>query len=577
MDASAAPWDREVDLLVAGAGAGGMTAALVGSLEGLDVLVCESSQQVGGTAATSAGTIWIPGNTQSAAAGFDDTVERARTYLNALIGPRADNPVLDAFLATAAIAVDYLRERTDVQFVPCGRHPDYRSLPGAAVTGRALAPVPFDGRLLGAAFARVRPPIPEFLLFGGMMVGKEDIPRLVNRYRRVSNLLHAAKLYVRFRLDRLRHPRGTRIAMGNAFVARLFHSLRRRNVPVLFGARVRELLGDANGIAGALVECEGRGLRIRARRGVVLATGGLGHDRALRARFMPEPTPWRSLANATDVGDGLRMAESAGAALEALPPCGLWTPASVTRRRDGSEGLYPHLALDRAKPGVIAVNAAGRRFVDEGASYHDFVEAMFASHRSVPTIPAWLVCDARFIAKYGLGAILPSVRRLARFERSGYLVKAATPEALAAKLGIDAAGLRATIERFNAFAAKGEDPDFGKGKSEVCRFNGDATHTPNPCLAPLEVAPFYAVTVWPAEIATSSGIAANEHAQALDARGRPIAGLYVCGNDMASVMRGTYPGPGTTLGPALAFGYIAAMHAAHAQPVGVASAAAAAG
>ena len=555
--------EREVDLIVAGAGAGGMTAALVAAIEGLDVLVCEASQQVGGTSSTSAGTIWIPGNRQSRAAGYDDSTDKAAAYLRALVGSAADDAVTTAFLVHGADAVDYLRERSDVQFVPCGKHPDYRSeLPGAAVTGRALAPVAFDGRVLGRDFARVRPPIREFLLFGGMMVGKEDIPKLINRFRHPANLLHAAKLLARFTLDRLRHPRGTRVTMGNAFVARLFHSLRKRNVPVLFGARVRELVVERGRVTGAIVDVDGRRQRIRARIGVVLATGGIGHDRALRERFMPEPVPIHSLASSADVGDGVNMAEKAGAALASYPPCGLWTPASVTQHADGTRGLYPHLALDRAKPGVIAVNKAGRRFVDEGASYHDFVEAMFASNRHTPTIPAWLVCDARFIAKYGLGAILPSVRNLARFERSGYLVKAATLEALATKLGIDAAGLRETVSRFNAGAAKGEDPEFGKGRSEVCRFNGDPTHTPNPCLAPLEIAPFYAVTVWPAEIATSSGIAANEHAQAIDAAGRPIAGLYTCGNDMASVMKGSYPGPGTTLGPALTFGYVAAMHAA---------------
>lgn len=566
MNAPRAHFDREVDLLVAGAGAGGMTAALVGAIEGLDVLVCECSQQVGGTAATSAGTIWIPGNRQSVAAGYSDSAESAARYLAALIGPAADNPALRAFLATGPTAVDYLQDRSTVQFVPCGKHPDYRSaLPGAAISGRALAPLAFDGRQLGAAFARVRPPIREFLLFGGMMVGKEDIPRLIHRYRSASNLLHAIRLLVRYRLDRLRHARGTRLTMGNALVARLFHSLVQRKVPVLFGSRVRELVLEEGRVTGAVVESDGSKLRVRARRGVVLATGGFGHDRALRERFMPLPTPAHSLANASNVGDGIAMAEGIGAAVESQPPGGFWTPASITRHRDGRQGLFPHLALDRAKPGVIAVNAAGRRFVDEGASYHDFVEAMYASHRHTSTIPAFLVCDSRFIARYGLGAIFPSVRNLARHERSGYLFKSATLEGLADKLGIDARGLRATVERFNGFAARGEDPDFNKGVSEVCRFNGDPTHGPNPCLAPLAAPPYYAVVVWPAEIATSSGIAANEHAQAVDAHGRPIAGLYVCGNDMASVMKGTYPGPGTTLGPALTFGYLAAMHAAHAE------------
>lgn len=558
--------DREVDLLVAGAGAGGMTAALVAAIEGLDVLVCESSQQVGGTTSTSAGTIWIPGNRASLAAGFDDSAAKAATYLQALAGTAATDAAVRAFLDTGPDAIDYLAQRTDVQFVPCGRHPDYRpDLPGAAIAGRALATVPFDGRLLGDAFARVRPPIREFLLFGGMMVGKADIPRLVDRYRSPGNLVHATKLVLRFVRDRLRYPRGTRLTMGNALVARLFHSLRKRDVEMLFNARVRDLLREGERVTGAVVDCEGRELRVFARHGVVLATGGIGHHRALRERFMPKPTPQHSLAAESDVGDGIEMAERAGARLDALPPGGLWTPASVTHHPAGRTGLYPHLVLDRAKPGLIAVNAAGRRFVDESVSYHDFVEAMFAAQETTPSIPAHLVCDARFIRRYGLGAIFPSVRDLARFERSGYLLTAATLDALASKLGVDGAGLRATVERFNRFAAHGQDPEFGKGTSELGRFNGDPAHAPNPCVAPLVEAPFHAVTVWPAALASSSGIATDEHARALDATGLPIDGLYACGNDMASVMKGRYPGPGTTLGPAITFGYIAAMHATRAR------------
>lgn len=558
--------DREVDLLVVGAGAGGMSAALVGALEGLDVLLCESTDQVGGTAATSAGTIWIPGNHQSEAAGHADTVDAARRYLRALIGPAASNAVLEAFLQSGAEAVDYLGERSAVQFLPCGKHPDYRSgLPGAGVAGRALAPVPFDGRLLGGDFIRLRPPIREFLLLGGMMVGKEDIPRLIKRYRRASDFLHAARLFARYRFDRLRYPRGTRLTMGNALVARLFYSLRQRRVPILFGARVHELIEDSGRVAGALIGSEDGRFRIGARCGVVLATGGIGHHAALRARLMPRPTPVHSLCSAGNVGDGVVMAGKVGAALVAHAPTGLWAPVSVTHRADGSEGLYPHLVLDRAKPGVIAVNAVGARFVDEGVSYHDFVEAMFASHRRVPSIPAYLICDSVFLRKYGLGAVFPGERNVARFEQSGYLCTAGSLEELASRLGIDAQGLRDTVLRFNAMAERGEDLDFGRGTSEVCRFNGDPTHAPNPCLGPLRRPPFHAVTVWPAEIATSSGIAANEHAQALDEENRPIPGLYVCGNDMASVMQGTYPGPGTTLGPGITFGYRAARHAARAR------------
>ncbi|MBP2228625.1 succinate dehydrogenase/fumarate reductase flavoprotein subunit [Azospirillum agricola] len=566
-------WDAEVDLLVAGAGPGGMAAALVGAMEGLDVMVCEKSGQIGGTAATSAGTLWIPGNTQSRRAGYDDSPEKAETYMDALVGgapgESRGRDLRGVYLATGPTAIDYYDTKTDVTFLACGRHPDYKpNMAGAAITGRAIVPAPFDGRLLGEDFRLVRPPIGEFMIFGGMMVGKDDIPRLIGRFRSVANFAHAARLLLRYLSDRVKHPRGTRIVMGNALVARLFYSLRKRKVPVRLDTAIRAILredGRADGrVVGAVLDSAGRTLRVRARKGVVLATGGFAHNKEFRSAFMPQPTPVHSLACDSDTGDGLTLARGIGARIDGEGHRGgaFWTPVSVTRKAAGWKGLFPHLSLDRAKPGLIAVNAAGRRFVNEGASYHDFVEAMFESHRTVPTMPAWLVCDAAFVAKYGLGVVHPGTTNLKPHEASGYLTTAPTLEELARKIGVDAAGLADSVRRHNGFALTGSDLDFGKGDTELNRFNGDPGHGPNPCLKPIETAPFVAVAVWPAEIACSAGLATDVDGQVLDENGRVIGGLYACGNDMASVMAGTYPGPGTTLGPALVFAYRVAMHAA---------------
>ncbi len=556
---------REVDLLVAGAGPAGMAAALVAALEGLDVLLCEKSDQVGGTGATSAGTLWIPGNRQSRAAGLLDSADQADIYVHALIGEGADSRLIRAFLQTGPEAIDYLEARTDVQFLPCGKHPDYRNnVPGAAVSGRAVVPKPYDGRLLGRDFRRVRPPIPEFMLLGGMMVGKEDIAPLIGRFRSPRNFLHAGKLFARYAFDRLRYPRGTRLTMGNALVARLYASLRKRKVPIWFDAAIADVLGSREGVTGARVRIGSRDVIVKARKGVVLATGGYGHNSKFRQRFMPQPTPAHSLSFAGNRGDGLALGEKLGAKL-APERCtsGLWTPVSITQRRDGSKGLYPHLSLDRAKPGLIAVNSAGRRFVNEALSYHDFVLAMFESHKVVPSIPAYLICDTAFIGKYGLGDIHPGTRNLKRFEARGYIVSGRTLEELAGRIGVDAAGLRDSVARNNRYAASGHDPDFGKGDLELNRFNGDPAHAPNPCLGPIVTPPFYAIAVWPADIAVSTGLVTDPDARVLGEDGKPIAGLYACGNDMASVMGGSYPGPGTTLGPAIVFAYRAAMHAAH--------------
>ncbi len=559
--------DREVDLLIAGTGPAGMTAALVASLEGLDVLLCEKSDQVGGTGSTSAGTLWIPGNHQSRAAGFSDSAEQADAYLSALIGQATNRELRDAYLRTGPAAIDYLCAHTDVQFLPCGPHPDYRSnMPGAAVAGRAIVPVPFDGRLLGGEFRRIRPPIPEFMVFGGMMVGKADIAPLIGRFRSIGNFIHSARLFARYLADRTKYPRGTRLTMGNALIGRLYYSLRRRGVPILFGASVVNVMGDRHGVVGARLSAGGKEIQVKARKGVVLATGGYAHNKRFREAFMPRPVPAHSMSYEGNHGDGVEIARRLGASIAPERGTGgLWTPVSITKRADGSEGLFPHLVLDRAKPGLIAVNAAGRRFVNEAVSYHDFALAMFESHKTVPTIPAFLICDSAFIKKYGLGVIYPGHSNVAKFADSGYLARGRTLDELAAKIAVDPAQLQKTVARHNGFAETGVDIDFGKGETELNRFNGDTTHRPNPCIGSLAAPPFYAVAVWPADIAVSTGLTTDADARVLDADGRAIPGLYACGNDMASVMAGSYPGPGTTLGPAIVFAYRAAMHARGAQ------------
>lgn len=555
--------DREVDLLIAGAGPAGMTAALVASLEGLEVLLCEKSDQVGGTGSTSAGTLWIPGNSQSRAAGFSDGSEQADLYLNALIGEATNRELRNAYLHTGPSAIDYLCARTDVQFLPCGTHPDYRSnMPGAAVAGRAIVPEPFDGRLLGAEFRRIRPPVPEFMVFGGMMVGKADIPRLIGRFHSIANFIYSAKLFARYLVDRLRYQRGTRIMMGNALIGRLFYSLRKRKVPILFDTSIVDVTGDRRGVSGARLHAGGKEILVRTRKGVVLATGGYAHNQRFREAFMPRPVPAHSMSYEGNRGEGVDIGQRLGAAITPEQcTSGLWTPVSIVPRPDGSKGLFPHLVFDRAKPGLIAVNSAGRRFVNEAASYHDFVLAMFEAHKIAPSIPAWLICDRAFLGKYGLGVIYPGHRNPGKFVESGYLVSAYTVEELAGKITADPAQLRNTIARYNGFTATGVDIDFGKGETELNRFNGDAGHKPNPCIGAVATPPFYALAVWPADIAVSTGLATDANARVLGNDGKPIPGLYACGNDMASVMAGSYPGPGTTLGPAIVFAYRAAMHA----------------
>ncbi|WP_423454900.1 FAD-dependent oxidoreductase [Ottowia sp. VDI28] len=540
------------DLIVVGAGAGGMTAALVAALEGLSVVLCEASGQVGGTTATSAGTLWLPGNRQGQAAGHADTVGAAREYLGALIGPLDPRGRRAAYLATGDEALSYLQARSAVAFASSGKHPDYLpDLPGAAVSGRAVSPLPFDGRLLRRDFERVRPPLPEFMVLGGMMIGKADITALLNRYRSWRDFSHSARLVLRYGADRLRYSRGTRLVMGNALVARLFYSLLQAGVDVRFNWRLQELTREKGRVTGARFECEGRTHALLARHGVVLATGGVGHHEMLRHELDGGGLKVYPIAPPSVRGEGVAAARGVGAGIERHTGNFFWQPVSQVPRSDGSTGLFPHLFLDRAKPGLVAVNGQGQRFVNEASSYHHFVEGMVAAR----AVPAYLVCEAAFIRRYGLGAIAPQTTNLKPWAARRYLTVAPTLTELARQLQMPTGALEASMASYNEGARAGVDPEFGKGSSVFDRFNGDPDHAPNPCLAPVENGPFCAMAVWPGDAASSAGLVTDVHGCVLDETGERLEGLYACGNDAASVMQGYYPGPGTTLGPAMVEGY----------------------
>lgn len=567
--AAGGAWDDAYDLVVLGSGAAGLTTALVAALEGLRPLLVERAATVGGTTARSSGTVWIPDNPPLRRLGVTADREAARTYLEALAGARgtADDAALrEAFLDAGPRMVDDLERRAGLHFGVYRTAVDYRQdMPGAAQGGRPLEPPPFDGRLLGPDFERLAAPLPELTLLGGMMVTRAEAALLLKAPWSWGADVLGARLVARHAIDRLRgHARGTRLVLGNALAARLFHGLRLRSVPVWLEARTSELLLEqSSGVTGLVVEHAGRTLRVRARRGVVLAGGGFPAAAEWRARWLPRPVAEHTPACPTCTGETIALGLAAGGALGAPSiDNALWFPSSIATRDDGSTAVYPHIVLDRAKPGLVAVGADGRRFVDEAVSYHEFVRAMYRAHDRVPTIPAWLVCDRRFVWKYGLGMILPHAPSLARHIRRGYLHCAPTPQALAARIGVDPTGLAETVRRHNDFARRGIDDDFGKGGNAYDRGNGDPAHHPNPCVGPIERAPFCAVAVVPTPLGTSLGLRTTPDAQVRGADGAPIGGLYACGNDMHGFVAGEYPGAGAQLGPAMTFGWLAARHAA---------------
>lgn len=557
-------WDEEYELVVLGAGAGGMTAALVASIEGLRALLIEKSDQVGGTTAYSSGTVWIPDNAQQRQLGVTNDAAVALEYLDALVGDRANRELREAFIAAGREMLEYLVRHTDVGFRVYRQQPDYRQdLPGATLGGRPLEPLPFDGRTLGKDFDRVRWPIPELMLFGGMMVTRGEAARLLRIGRSLDALWLGVNLVSRFASDRLRYKRGTRLVLGNALAARLFRNLLDRRVGVWFSAKTKRLILERGRVSGLVAERDGSEVRVRASRGIVLAGGGFPASPELRERYFPKPVAEYTSASPGCVGDTLLMAQEVGASLGPLgEDNALWFPSSIATRKDGSTAVYPHIVLDRGKPGLVAVNAAGRRFVNEAVSYHEFTRAMYRSHRGVASIPTWLVCDRLFIWKYGLGMIRPLTPFLRGYVKRGYLKLADSIEGLARTIGVDAGGLVETIRAHNEFARTGVDAQFGKGENAYDRAGGDATHLPNPCIGPIGRPPFCAVAVLPTPLGTSLGLLTDVHAQVLDGSGRPIPGLYACGNDMHSVVGGEYPGAGAELGLAMAFGYVAARHAA---------------
>jgi succinate dehydrogenase/fumarate reductase flavoprotein subunit len=551
------------DVVVIGAGAAGMSAALFSTILGARTLLVEKTTFVGGTSALSAGSIWIPNTRYASEAEASDSTANVERYLQQIIGNRADASLRVSFLKAGPEAVEVLENHSEVKLRAYARHPDYRSeLEGATVAGRALEPLPFDGRLLGEAFKLIRPPLQEFTLLGGMMVDRTDISHLLSSTRSMKSLLHSAKLLARYARDRLSHGRGTRLVMGNALVGRLLYSLMLRDVDILTCTSFAKIVRDDDGaVASAILVSDGVSRDISINGGLILAGGGFSRHAERRLAALGTNAEWSSVALGSN-GDAQDKALEIGARISDRDlSATFWAPASIRRRANGSNAVFPHFVLDRGKPGTVVVDSNGRRFVNEAISYHQFVLEMFAHGKSA--IPAFLIADAATVRKYGLGMVRPGGWGTKAAVADGYLTAGDTIEQLAQRLNMDPSNLRETVDHMNAFSKTGRDLEFDRGSTVYQNHNGDASAVgTNPNLGQIAVAPFYAVRLYPSDIGTSAGLVTDDIGRVLDSSGRPIVGLYACGNDMQSIMGGTYPGPGITLGPAVAFAYLAASDAA---------------
>jgi 3-oxosteroid 1-dehydrogenase len=532
-------------------------------------VVIEKSEVYGGTSAVSGGGIWIPCNHHIAELGATDTREAARTYLDACTKGVTASDRLDAYLDVAPEMLRYVEANTPVRYESLPKYADYfQHLPGSMPGYRALDPLPVDGASLSAEFARLRLPSPGTLIGGRVAVTSKEAHVLLSKAPGYIGL--ALKQFGRYWFDwraRFHSRRDRRLTLGNALAGGLRRALLDRNVPLWLNSPMRELLETDGRVTGVVVEYGGQRVRVQAKRGVILAAGGFERNQAMRERFLPRPTQaqW-SATPPHNTGDAIAAGMQLGARVALMEH--VWgAPTVHVDHEEKQRALF----VERNLPGCVVVNGLGKRFVNEAAPYSEFVPAMYRDHAQTgASVPAWMVFDARFRHQYPCGPIMPGAmmpdsRIPAPFRP--LLYKAESLDALAAQIGVDAQGLRDTVAKMNRYAASGVDEEFGKGGNAFDIYYGDPNVKPNPCLAPLDTGPFYAVRIDAGDIGTKGGLLTDASARVLREDGSPIAGLYAIGNTSASMMGASYPGAGSTLGPAMTFGYIAANHLADGEPV----------
>lgn len=548
------------DVVVVGAGGAGMTAALAAARQGLDTVLIEKSSWFGGSTARSGGGVWIPGNYALKAAGEADDLAESKRYLDSIVGDVVPKVRRDTYIDRGPEVMEFLKEHTPVRFTWVPEYADYLpEAPGGRARGRTVEAIPLDARFLGDELDRLHPPYgkaPANLIITqadyrkislGMRTIKGPLTLVRATLMRLVTLLLGKKMY----------------AMGNAIAIGLRKGLMDAGVPVVYDTELTDLVLENGRVVGVRVLRDGTATEVRARHGVILGSGGFEKNLEMREKYQPQPTSvdWTTGAP-SNAGGGILAGIAAGGQVDLMDDA-WWGPTIPL-----PSGPWFCLA-ERNLPGSIIVNAAGKRFMNEALPYVEAVHEIYKGQETgVSHVPSWMIIDQRYRNRYLFAGLGPRQPFPGRWLKEGVIRKASTIESLAAEIDVPAEALAETIERFNGFAATGVDEDFHRGESAYDKYYSDPTVKPNPSLHRIDQGPFYAVKIVPGDLGTKGGLVTDEHARVLRADGSVVAGLYAAGNCSSAVMGHTYAGPGATIGPAMTFGYLAALDIAHSVSAG---------
>lgn len=544
---------EDFDVVVVGSGGGGMTAALVAKQAGLNVIILEKSNCYGGSTALSGGGIWVPNNHLLRKAGIEDSSEKAREYLDYLIGDKVSSERKEAYIEYSPRMIVWLENHAGLKFMSVPWYSDYHpDAPGGLAEGRSLEVKPFNGKKLGKDLRYLNPSIFDIPLNMAFTISEyHDLGMVVSTWRgKITALKVALRTVVNLILRR--KP----LTMGQGLIGRLRCSLKEANIPLRLNSRVIDLIEENGRVTGVIFVKNDAQYEVKAKKGVILAAGGFAHNLKMRRKYHPDPITinW-TVAHKDNTGDAILAGMRLGANVDLMEDA-WWGPSSIN-----PEGTPFFHVGERGYPGSIMVNKQGKRFINESANYVAVVHEILKNNKKDGQyIPCYFIFDQRFKNHYIFGTTFPRQKFPKPYYEFEYIKTADTLSELAYKIHMDESNLLETVMRFNNYAENGKDIDFGRGENAYDNYYGDPKVFPNHNLAPLEKSPFFVVEMVPGDLGTKGGLVTNEFAQVLREDGSIIEGLYATGNTSASVMGHSYPGPGATIGPSMTFGYLAAKH-----------------